>query len=1779
MCACAGPRLGSVKNNGAMLLVSCSGECLRLPNLSKLHEELSSVQAMVKKMLVNPAKKEDKTAKTDYFKIGLVTEDVLYSEFLPTFNSSINFEEAEKLLSYCAVPQIMIPLVLSFFESRVQLLLNKELASLLQAILFECNNFLATSGLPITHTPVPPELRTDLLGTPQGVLMNDLKHIPQALLAQVDSICQNCDKLCRQGNIDSPFLGLLGFVIRIVVNIETFCSLASEQEPSPARRSLRTWLQGNAKIKLLQWLDEAKIAGDLHSECFLHAHLFLAASTVIGYQQRAIDGNYHDIVSDFFCSSIFLSTWCVNITLDEDPRHVSKYLLRKVFAVLQNLKDKAIDAVEEMSKSDGNEFERIMDKITAVALGRKTMQEADQSYPMMGQKSWSKHDALDISCERIYESPHKYSPCSDLFDSVSFPGASFIEVTFDINTSTQDDDFLTFYKDDSFSEYWGAVRKYSGNDASRWPGCQGKPPLLIPADHFYLHFHSGPGLQDWGYKFTARAPVCTEAVKQLKKSVHENSTIIKKGADLTLEVACKLALKFMHNSVELAETFLHASYEDLEKQSDLIQYEASKKSKGIYERIELQQSDCCSVVLNLQTCHVSISGQSLQPVPEFMKNHTEFIDVFGLRVKDAKQVMVSSKTNFEHVEQFHIEHDRMTYSCEVWNPLVAKDTAQLQMDQNRRDWRHRFDTPGTTAMNWDILDLAGLDTTFAVPDLPVRQGESKDLLFLGHIFKWVTVDLENPIPTLELPSSEHDLPSLHWIESFLLQFKRTFQGKSTRSPPQIWVRSGSAQTTNTVTETKARCRISDGDVPPLLMYTPAESNGTGCFCEIFKVGQDVHVFALLLKGRSVVRSLLYASNGDTSLSKPNCNLAGADSLVFESYRPSWQYIVANNPDDKLWLPGCLFAAGSMRVQTDGDQNTAPSLLISRQRYAPRVELERRPNMLGVRETYKLDQWETYVSVDCLYGLMPEALLDAYKFWKCGRLILQGYPRCFREVNPFPKKDKSHTSMPDKECRSAQIQNQIWAGSMICLLLMPTGAVIYRVPQDPKMDESLRVDDTLERDRLQEKFKSNKPMVLLNATNAVDGSSIKILANIFRRLDALLHVLFWSESECQLIDCCLFDNSPTTDADNKKILQISLVELSRLRLSFQPKKDSFGIVRMFCLNESGLFLSSETESSCEVAQQMCARYMLDIRSAIWPQNDQNEMFLLLPNFPIQRRKVDEFPLTAEYDPNHAYFDQWCSAFPTRYYIYPMHTSGVMLRPSSLASRLYLIYLCLNIHRYEDAAIQISSSFSDTSLTADESLLTDWIFDFVQRSDVTRLQPDALACILRVAVICLSSGAEPKGINLRDCYDRYRSTLGSISLVCQLSQPDRGVLERKLNLNYSGDTPLSSQGLDTGSLRRNMFRVFQQCMKTLNAGPPAEVPHALEVTKRSDDSCDLTWKIGCSTMDAKGNNKDANLTDFRKLQDAFLADMHVPQILGVNVEICDTTDESWRLLLPKNLQHAQEQSGVVQLVGMHPALEHVGLSTAKVIGLSPQKTFRVRVRVVNRIGTGPPSEDREVPREIKEEEKALHKGNIENDERKFHVFGQLPFFKYTYSRPGVLPGQHCVGLISGADTFDLFHKIVTGYSPPGEATSFFLLFYEIAIGKVRVGLDVQQDPLQHSYSTRVAPTMDFVTSGWKCAVCSENNFLHAPSCIRCDKEYLYHSTEDSGMLENFQVNYIKCDTREHRIQLSYMQLLLKSMILRNTSHGQNPLILSKDAFELTLLNIIIEALLVRGDLQLP
>ena len=118
-------------------------------------------------------------------------EDIIHADVLNTFHDTLSIEESEQLFSFLTTSYLRIPLVLNFFSERdrVVLLFDPELQELLRAVLFDGGAWARSDG-PCSIDRIPGRTRTSmrdgqghmLFGTPHGLLANELRHSPAAVL-------------------------------------------------------------------------------------------------------------------------------------------------------------------------------------------------------------------------------------------------------------------------------------------------------------------------------------------------------------------------------------------------------------------------------------------------------------------------------------------------------------------------------------------------------------------------------------------------------------------------------------------------------------------------------------------------------------------------------------------------------------------------------------------------------------------------------------------------------------------------------------------------------------------------------------------------------------------------------------------------------------------------------------------------------------------------------------------------------------------------------------------------------------------------------------------------------------------------------------------------------------------------------------------------------------------------------------------------------------------------------------------------------------------------------------------------------------------------------------------------------------------------------------------------------------------------------------------------------------------------------------------------------------
>lgn len=103
----------------------------------------------------------------------------------------------------------------------------------------------------------------------------------------------------------------------------------------------------------------------------------------------------------------------------------------------------------------------------------------------------------------VIESEHPYRNNTSEFTTVHIPGAVHYTISFHPDTRTEPVyDFVKFYDDETHTHFFGAG-KYSGGlngTPCNWPGVGGRPPLVIPASKFIIHFKTNGSVSDWGFR-------------------------------------------------------------------------------------------------------------------------------------------------------------------------------------------------------------------------------------------------------------------------------------------------------------------------------------------------------------------------------------------------------------------------------------------------------------------------------------------------------------------------------------------------------------------------------------------------------------------------------------------------------------------------------------------------------------------------------------------------------------------------------------------------------------------------------------------------------------------------------------------------------------------------------------------------------------------------------------------------------------------------------------------------------------------------------------------------------------------------------------------------------------------------------------------------------------------------------------------------------------------------------------------------------------------------------
>ncbi|CAK9107070.1 Calmodulin [Durusdinium trenchii] len=250
-------------------------------------------------------------------------DDILHSDALPNFGDTLSRQESEMLLSYLTVPYLRIPLVLAFFATgdRVTYLFNHELQGLLRAALFDASDWVpnaeedAIATVPASSPLFQSSLqevmsptqggggghrRKVVLGTADGLLLNELRHAPESTLRPLMKMLRSLNDLA-EASVYSPDAALSLYLIELAVDVQSFFSFVSVGEAR--EQEMRTFITGTCRSILKNWLREAIEENDIETSCMVHSYLALVW-TNLGTQDLDAEN-----VSELLGSICFVRNW------------------------------------------------------------------------------------------------------------------------------------------------------------------------------------------------------------------------------------------------------------------------------------------------------------------------------------------------------------------------------------------------------------------------------------------------------------------------------------------------------------------------------------------------------------------------------------------------------------------------------------------------------------------------------------------------------------------------------------------------------------------------------------------------------------------------------------------------------------------------------------------------------------------------------------------------------------------------------------------------------------------------------------------------------------------------------------------------------------------------------------------------------------------------------------------------------------------------------------------------------------------------------------------------------------------------------------------------------------------------------------------------------------------------------------------------------------------------------------------------------------------------------
>jgi len=358
-------------------------------------------------------------------------------------------------------------------------------------------------------------------------------------------------------------------------------------------------------------------------------------------------------------------------------------------------------------------------------------------------------------------------------------------------------------------------------------------------------------------------------------------------------------------------------------------------------------------------------------------------------------------------------------------------------------------------------------------------------------------------------------------------------------------------------------------------------------------------------------------------------------------------------------------------------------------------------------------WEQYIPARNLRGLLPDALVESYRFWQVssddlvGEMIgRQGEYKIYVKMMRQLGKNGDAALYDEKE-----------------RVVLGCGARIMRIPiNDDGKDPTI------------------KKMTLLDIQKAPKDSPLHSIQEVLCQIESLSHILVWTYEEVKEGSEC----------------KIDLIELPRMELTFRI--DDYGDgPRLYSVDLGNKFVSNYRS---ELSNQMVNR----IPHALILEDSSQKRSLLVPNIKFMRPCVKGQPFSSQVYAN-PYDWEWNKTRKMPYFLYRIHTSESFLYTTTLSSNLYLLALRFANREYHRAFALSESLVVDGSLTKEEKLIITVIESFKD--------PHPNAHAVRLKIKCgLSSQFELKEGDVLG----YISKRSHISANCRLTLEDEQLVMR-------------------------------------------------------------------------------------------------------------------------------------------------------------------------------------------------------------------------------------------------------------------------------------------------------------------------------------------------------------------------------------------------------------------